>query len=130
MTEFTEFQKKWMEKNLRCPFCGSDQMSEGPSGGASQNLYCCGVWRASDGYDHPCNARFNSTPFGMDLIQDSDVPGEQYACGIHVTGKQKRGTTTVHGPEGWESVPATGRYTPAQIVRKFTEPKKKHWWRR
>lgn len=119
MTEFTEFQKKWMEKNLRCPFCGSDQVSEGPSGGGSQNLYCSGTWiEGGTGVEMPCNARFNSTPFGMDLIQDSDVPGEQYACGVHIPLKQKA------------PVLAKGRYTPDQIVKKFTEPKKRHWWQK
>lgn len=120
MTEFTKYQKNWLENHSQCPFCGSDQVSEGPSGGLSQNLYCLGTWvEGGTGVVMACNAGFNSTPFGMELIQESDVPGEQYACGIHVTGKVPK--------KPKEKAP---KYTPDEIVAKFTGHKRRWWSRR
>lgn len=85
MDEFTPEEKGFMERNLACPFCGSNQVSEGPSGGLSQNLYCKGTYTSTElhgdepDHERPCGARFNSTPFGMELIQRSQIPPDDYA---------------------------------------------------
>jgi hypothetical protein len=95
-------------------------VSEGPSGGLSVNLFCCGEW-VDAGETFRCGARFNSTPFGMELVEPSTVDSADYACGKRLP------------DDGWRSVPATGKYTPSQIVAKFTgqgTKTKKHWWNR
>ena len=116
MTDFTPEQKAWMEKNARCPFCGCSEVSEGPAGGLSVNLYCCGEFN-NGGVICRCTARFNSTPFGMELIQDS-VPEDRW---VYKNTK----------PEHKLKIPARpkSKYTADEIVAKFTGHKK-HWWQR
>lgn len=111
MTEFTPEEKSFMERNLACPFCGSNQVVEGPSGGMSQNLYCKGTYQ--DGNDVvPCGARFNSTPFGMDLIQRSQMPPEMYVWKLG----QKKATGPVPG------------FSKNDILAEFGLAKKKKWY--
>lgn len=61
MSDLSEDQCLWMQEHSRCCYCGG-QLFGGPSGGASQNMYCENV--------DTCNTAFNLSgmiPWGQFL---------------------------------------------------------------
>lgn len=110
MDEFTPEERSFFERNLACPFCGSDKIKEGPSGGLSQNILCMGTYQ--DGNDVvPCGAKVNHTPLGVELIQRGQMDPKDYACRI-----------------GKPLPLSKPKFTKNDILAEFGLAKKKKWW--
>ena len=62
----TKAEEHALYSGNHCPFCGGSQFIEGPSGGASTNIYCA---------NEACDARFNICyPLTPQVIRESKLP--------------------------------------------------------
>jgi hypothetical protein len=79
----TEGEQHILATTGRCPYCGSDRWSQGPTGGASTNIQCA---------NPECEARFNimPRPFTNELIRPpiGGVPDKLWR--VPVAAKVKR----------------------------------------
>lgn len=62
----------------RCPDCGNFGFYVGPTGGLSQNIYCCNPF---------CRSAFNIGPMMMIAQRIGKAPGNYYPPKVHIKAK-------------------------------------------